>query len=174
MEGPGGRTQRDWDRMATMICSCRKEKKESRKMHKEKLTLATLCGGAVQEKVDRALEKVARNILDPNVVPDKKRTVTLKITLKPSEEDQEDVLVSADVSYTLAPEQGVGTSFFVSKDIENGKISIMEHRRGEIKGQLDFSDVGIVMEAEEDFDPETGEIMADEKGVLDFRAAKEG
>ena len=147
-------------------------------MHKEKLTLATICGGAVQEKVNRALEKVANNILDPNVVPDKKRTVTLKITLKPSAEDQEDVLVNADVSYQLSPEMGVTTSLYVSKDLKNGNISMMEHRRGEIKGQLDFSDVGITTgdEEYEDFDPETGEILQEETAtdILDFRKVKEG
>ena len=169
LTNPKGETQRDWDREATEQCSCRKESKK--KMHKEKLTLATLCGGAVQEKVDRALEKVARNILDPNVVQDKKRSVTLKLTLKPNAKDPEDVTVSADVSYTLSPEQGVDASLYVSKDIETGALSIMEHKKGEIKGQLSFTDVGITTE-EEDFDPETGEITQD--GVLDFRAAKEG
>lgn len=147
-------------------------------MHKEKLTLATICGGAVQEKVDRALEKVARNILDPNVVPDKKRTVTLKITLKPSDYDQENVVVTADVSYQLSPELGVQTNMFVSKDLTNGNISMMEHQRGEIKGQLDFSDVGITTgdEETEDFDPETGEILQEEPttDILDFRKVKEG
>ena len=146
-------------------------------MHKEKLTLATICGGAVQEKVDRALEKVARNILDPNVVPDKKRTVTLKITLKPSDYDQENVVVTADVSYQLSPEVGVQTNMFVSQDLTNGNISMMEHQRGEIKGQLDFSDVGITTGDEEieDFDPETGEILQEETtGILDFRRVKEG
>ena len=38
-------------------------------MHKERLTLATIGGGAVQERVDRALEKVAKNIMDPNTDP---------------------------------------------------------------------------------------------------------
>ncbi len=142
-------------------------------MHKEKLTLANLCGGAVQEKVDRALEKVARNILDPNVVPDKKRTVTLKITLKPSENDQEDVAVDASVSYQLSPEMGVQTSFYVSKDLKNDTVSVMEHRRGEIRGQLDFSDIEAQMEEEEEeFDPETGEILTEsdnDEQVIDFR-----
>ncbi|GEM_PF-325949 len=113
-------------------------------MHDERLTLASLCGGAVQEKVDRALEKVAKNILDPNTDPDKKRTITLKITLKPDENDNEDVKVNADVSYTLAPEIGVQTRFFVSRDIRDDRVIVMEHKKGEIKGQLDFNDIGMV------------------------------
>lgn len=174
---PSGKKQSEWDTIATDSCECQKKRKRG-PMHKEKLTLATICGGAVQEKVNRALEKVANNILDPNVVPDKKRTVTLKITLKPSAEDQEDVLVNADVSYQLSPEMGVTTSLYVSKDLKNGNISMMEHRRGEIKGQLDFSDVGITTgdEEYEDFDPETGEILQEETAtdILDFRKVREG
>lgn len=160
-------------------------------MHDERLTLATLCGGAVQEKVDRALEKVAKNILDPNTDPGKKRSITLKITMKPDEKDTEDVEVNADVSYTLAPEIGVQTRFFVNKDLQNDRVTVMEHKKGEIRGQLDFSDIGLLAEpskgapqpqvqiykneeAETDertFDPETGEIMETGKvsSVLDFR-----
>ena len=175
---PKGSKQSEWDTIATNMCECQKRKRGKKAMHKEKLTLATICGGAVQEKVDRALEKVARNILDPNVAPDKKRSVTLKITLKPSDEDQEDVIVSADVTYQLAPELGVSTNMFVSKDLKSGNIHMMEHRRGEIKGQLDFSDVGIVTgdDEMEDFDPETGEILQEESAtdILDFRKVKEG
>ena len=139
-------------------------------MHNEILTLANICGGAVQEKVNRALEKVAENILDPNTDAGKKRTITLKITLKPDEDDREDVEVNADVSYTLAADVGVATQFFVNKDLTNGRVTVMEHKKGEIRGQLDFSDL-------EDFDPEMGEIYGGaeeqaekpEKPVLDFR-----
>lgn len=107
-------------------------------MHKERLTLATIGGGAVQERVDRALEKVAKNIMDPNTDPGKKRVITLKITMKPDEDDREDVEVSADVQVSLAPEMGVSTHFFVSKDLKTDKVSVMEHRKGEIRGQLDI------------------------------------
>lgn len=120
-------------------------------MHNERLTLATLCGGAVQEKV-------ANNILDPNTDPGKKRTITLKITLKPEDDDPEDVAVSAEVTYTLAPDAGVQTQFFVNKDLEDGRVTVMEHKRGEIRGQLDFSDIMDEEEAEGEPAP-----------VIDFR-----
>ena len=115
-------------------------------MHNERLTLATICGGAVQEKVDRALGKVVENILDPNTDSEKKRTITLKITMKPNEHDYEDVNVTADVSYTLAPDLGVQTQFFVNKDLQDGHVTVMEHRRGEIRGQLDFNDLEMMMD----------------------------
>ena len=136
-------------------------------MHKEKLTLATIGGGAVQERVDRTLEKVARNIMDPNTDPGKKRVITLKITMKPDEDDREDVEVSADVQVSLAPEMGVSTHFFVSKDLKSDRVSVMEHRKGEIRGQLDFSDVGIVSESDEDTEESTTEAT-----IMDFRKKK--
>lgn len=146
-------------------------------MHDERLTLATLCGGAVQEKVDRALEKVAKNILDPNTDPGKKRTITLKIVMKPDDDDNEDVQVSADVTYTLAPEVGVKTRFFVNKDLKNDRVTVMEHKKGEIRGQLDFSDIGLSAPAQsapdlaEEVDTETGEIIESSQtsAILDFR-----
>lgn len=142
-------------------------------MHKEKLTLATICGGAVQEKVDRALEKVANNILDPNTDPGKKRTITLKITMKPDEKDNEDVEVNADVTYSLAPEVGVQTRFYVNKDLIHDRVTVMEHKKGEIKGQLDFSDLegNEYQNIQPDIDLKTGEVVEEEseKSILDFR-----
>lgn len=143
-------------------------------MQEERLTLASLCGGAVQEKVDRALEKVANNILDPNTEPKKKRVITLKITLKPDQSDYEDVQVSADVTYTLAPELGIQTRFFVNKDLRNDKVTVMEHKKGEIRGQLDFNDIGLTPEptTKRTVDTETGEIMEESEKVgqvVDFR-----
>lgn len=148
-------------------------------MHNETLTLATICGGAVQEKVDRALEKVAKNILDPNTDPGKKRVITLKITLKPKDDDPEDVEVNADVTYTLAPEIGVQTQFFVNKDLKYGKVTVMEHKRGEIKGQLDFTDLGILpgpvgskepVQEEPEDEEDAVEVQAEAVGeVIDFR-----
>lgn len=140
-------------------------------MHKEKLTLATICGGAVQEKVDRALEKVARNILDPNTDPSKKRTVTLKLVFKPDDNDIEDVEVSAEVTTSLAPEVGVKTRLYVNNDLKTKCVTVMEHQRGEIKGQLDFSDIGFLQEKAEqeadDYDPDIDDEM--DTGILDFR-----
>ena len=143
-------------------------------MQEERLTLASLCGGAVQEKVDRALEKVANNILDPNTDPKKKRVITLKITLKPDASDFEDVQVSADVTYTLAPELGIQTRFFVNKDLRSDKVTVMEHKKGEIRGQLDFNDIGLTSEptTKRTVDTETGEIVEESRKdgqVLDFR-----
>lgn len=142
----------------------------------ERLNLASICGGAVQEKVDRALEKVAKNILDPNTEAKKKRTITLKITMEPDEDDREDVKVSSEVAYTLAPETGVQTQFFMYKDLQSGRVTVTEHRKGEIKGQLSFSDMGTILERKAQQEKVNQEMEAREypdeeinQSVLDFR-----
>lgn len=131
-----------------------------------KLTLASLFGGALQEKVNRALYKVAENILDPNTAAKTKRVVTIKLSLLPNEKDREDVLIHADVTYTLAPEDGVASSMYMQRDIDTGRVTVAEYQRGEVKGQLDFGDIGLFSDDEEEVDMETGEII---NKVVDIR-----
>lgn len=135
-------------------------------MKEERLTLATLCGGALQEKVDRALQKVADNILDPNTDADKKRVITLKLTFKPKADDREDVAVATEVQVALASETGTATQVFVTKDLASGHISVLEHRKGEIRGQIDFDDLGMTIESAETEDDNEAE------GLIDLRKQK--
>lgn len=82
----------------------------------EKLTLASMCAGGVQERIDRALAKISDNILDLNTDAKKKRTLDIKIVLTPSEDDREDVAVEVQTSVKLAPEMGLKTQLFINKD----------------------------------------------------------
>lgn len=141
-------------------------RKDKQMRKKDRLTLANLCGGEVQRMVDRALDAVGKNISDPNMDPKKVREVNIKIKLAPKEDDPEDVRVSVSVTKTLAAEQPIKTDFYVTKDLRTGNISIQEHRRGEIKGQMSLDDI------DEDFDPETGEILTESKVTEFERRAK--
>lgn len=49
----------------------------------EKLTLASMCAGGVQERIDRALAKISDNILDLNTDAKKKRVLDVKSLLLP-------------------------------------------------------------------------------------------
>lgn len=142
------------------------EKREERPMRKKnRLTLANICGGTVQEMVDRALDAVGKNITDPNMDPKKVREVNIKIKLAPREDDPEDVKVGVFVTKTLAHEQPAKTEFYVTKDLKTGSVSIQEHRKGEIKGQMSLDEM-------EEFDPETGEIFTEDKVTEFERRAK--
>lgn len=111
-------------------------------MKGEKLTLATLFGGELQEQADRCLARIGDNIMDPNTDPEKKRSLTIKLIFKPIEGEREDVAVSYETSVSLAPEMGGSTQMFINKDLGSGRISMVEHHCGVIRGQLDFGDMG--------------------------------
>lgn len=135
-------------------------------MAKEIMTLASLCDGAVQERVNHALQKVSENVLDPNTDPKKKRSITLTLSFEPNPDDREDVSVDVSVGVKLAPETGLKTQFFLSKNLDSGMVSITEHAKGQIKGQLSFEDLDVPDKsvapptAEElGCDPDTGEIL---------------
>ena len=135
----------------------------------EKMTMTSICSGAVQEKVDRAIQAVADNILDPNTDAKKKRSITMKIVFQPNEDDREDVSVHVDVTRSLAPEAGVKTQLFIAKDIESGALTVQEHQHGMIKGQLDFGDMEELYGEIEDDGTEETEPEDDNASVIDFR-----
>lgn len=90
--------------------------------------------------------------MDPNTDARKKRSITIKITFVPNDDDREDITVLVDVAKSLAPDVGVKTQLFVAKDLATGAITVQEHQRGEIKGQLSFDD--LEEDAEEDEEPD--------------------
>lgn len=125
------------------------------------LTVENLCGGAVQERINRAIKQVVDNILDPNTDPKKKREIDLKLIFSPNEDDREDVSVEARVTTKTASEQGVTTQLYISKDPGNGNINVTEYIKGAIKGQMTLDELGLLV-------PEGEEAK---KGVVDFRKA---
>ena len=78
----------------------------------EIVSLETLNGGAVVERFNIALQEVLDNIIDPNTVATKERSIVLKITLKP-DEDRELCAVKITSEAKLAPIAPLGTHFFI-------------------------------------------------------------
>lgn len=150
-------------------------------MAKEQMTIASMCGGGVQERINRALAKISENILDPNTESKKKRTLDIKIELTPSEDDREDVAIEVHTSTKLAPEIGLKTQMFINKDIKTGVTTLTEHAKGAIKGQLTLDDMGYLFNDDEPTadelgcNSETGEIIEEEpiknNSVISLRAA---
>ena len=123
------------------------------------LTVESLCGGAVQERINRAIKQVVDNILDPHTDPKKKREINLKLVFSPNEDDREDVSVEARVTTKIASEQGVTTQLYVTKDPGNGKVNVTEYVKGAIKGQMTLDELGLLVEE--------GKEVKD--GVVNFR-----
>lgn len=129
----------------------------------QKVELAELVGGALQEKFENSLERVLRNMLDVNTPYRDKRSITIKLSFAQNER-RDDVKVHIDVTEKLAPEGALETSFAIGKDLGTGEVMAEEYGK-QIKGQLTLNDVKPqLQEIDEDraVDTTTGE-------VVDFR-----
>lgn len=138
------------------------------------ISLKDLAGGALQEKVNQAFEKVMQNMQDPNTPWKNKRKINLILTFEQNE-DRTDCTCDISVDTKLASVKPVSTKFSTQRDLVTGQIYAEEYGPG-IKGQMSFDDVEWKTEektVEVDgkiVDTETGEIVKD--SVIDLRAAK--
>lgn len=95
--------------------------------------LSDISEGAVQEKIDREMKRVAANIIDPNTDPKKKRKLTLTMTLTPNA-DRRTINVDTEVKSTLAPQVPVSTTMMTGRDMNTGEIAVNELLSG-VAGQ---------------------------------------
>jgi len=78
------------------------------------VTLATLADGAASELFQSELERVLRNIQDPNTDAKQKRTITLTVTFAPDEE-REIGAVSVKAAAKLAGLKGAKTHVYFGR-----------------------------------------------------------
>ncbi|MZZ66994.1 hypothetical protein GUI59_19290 [Enterococcus raffinosus] len=117
-------------------------------MVKNRVLLSELNEGALQERFDFELEQVTKNILDPNTDPDKKRKITIDITVL-SDEYHEDMVFDCQIKSKLAPRENVSSRVLIGKNAK-GEVVTNELKSGQ-RGQMYF-------------DPEDSELK-DDKGT---------
>lgn len=78
------------------------------------LTLANVANGAATELFESELARVVENILDPNTDAESKRTITLKVTIKPDESRRECSL-RVEASSKIAACKPAGGVIFVGR-----------------------------------------------------------
>jgi len=105
------------------------------------MDLSRLAEGAVQERINEELQKVAQNIMDPNTEWKKVRKVTLTISVSP-DESREIGLVGIEAKSSLAPAKGIATTFMFGTSRE-GKAVANELVSG-VKNQLMIDNDGDV------------------------------
>lgn len=132
----------------------------------QKVELAELVGGALQEKFQSSLNKVFENLLDRNTSYKARRSITIKLSFDQNE-DRNDVKVQIDVSEKLAPQGAIETAFVFGKDLRTNEIMLEEYGK-QIKGQMSLSDLQQYEETDDgrQVDTETGEIT---DKVIDLR-----
>lgn len=142
-----------------------------------KVELQNIVGGALQEKFEKAFEKVVENMQDANTSFRIKRGINIKLSFSQNEM-RDEVLCDIDVVEKLAPQAAMRTQFAVGKDLRTGELYAEEFGK-QIKGQMSINDYvdpepkKSEPKAEEVngkmVDTETGEIVTD--NVVDFRKA---
>lgn len=88
------------------------------------IDISSIGGGALAEKVNIELRKLAENVMDPNTKPDAVRTLTIQIKIKPDETRQIGAS-EINVKSALAPAKGIPTSFVFDFD-KDGKAVVKE------------------------------------------------
>lgn len=132
----------------------------------EHINLETFAGGAFTVQMNRAMEKVMKNIQDPNTDAKVARKITVTVAFKPNE--ARNFITTGVVTKTsLAPELGAVTAMTCGTDLATGKVEAMEIGK-EIPGQLSFADEPV----EPEVDEETGEILNTNK-IVDLRKVRE-
>ncbi|MDI5952704.1 hypothetical protein QLV94_03225 [Streptococcus equi subsp. zooepidemicus] len=105
-----------------------------------KLDLSAIGEGGLQEKVDKELEKVFDNILDPNTDVKTARKLTITLTMK-ADDTRQTVSTAMEVKSTLAPQKGVATTVLVGQ--KDGKVYANELKSA-MPGQIYFDDQAVV------------------------------
>lgn len=103
-----------------------------------------LAGGAMAERINRELNKVAENVLDPNTKAEAVRTVTISIKIKPNEARQIGQ-TDIEVKSSLAPAKGVPTQFVFDFDRE-GNAVLKELNLSNDRDQMALNDAGDVVD----------------------------
>lgn len=132
-----------------------------------KVELQEVVGGALQEKFDKAFQRVVENLQDPNTSFKVKRKITIQLDFVQNEA-RDDVHVEINVVDKLAPQAPMQTAFSIGKDLRTGEVYAEEYGK-QIKGQMNIGD----LKTEEKVDSETEEVVSnEEKGtVVNFRKA---
>lgn len=131
-----------------------------------KLDLSQIGEGGLQEKVDKELEKVIVNILDPNTETKTARKLVITLTRK-SDDTRQTVSTTMEVKSTLAPQKAIATTVLVGQD--DNQVYANE-LKSSMPGQTYFDDKAILR-------TDVGEPIEDiEKGinndVIDFNKQK--
>jgi len=93
-------------------------------MEEDKVTLAGIKGGAVEEMFQRALEKTLENMSDLNTDTKTARKIMIEVTLTPNE-DRDTVAIEAKVNTKLPADKPETTTFYMGR--VGGKFIAREH-----------------------------------------------
>ncbi len=101
--------------------------------------LSELAGGQLQEKFDREVTRVFKNLQDPNTPYGDSRKIVITISFKQTEM-RDDAKVDISVISKLASVISAKTYFAMGKDLKTGEVLVNEYGR-QIPGQMSIADM---------------------------------
>ena len=122
--------------------------------------LETFAGGELSRQINRDIEAVMRNVVDPNTDVKAKRKITVTIEFKPNEQ-RNFITTKVNSKPTLAPALGAVTALGVQQNLTSGAIDVAE-----IGSKMPEATVKVEGKT---VDTETGEIMEKGSKVVDLR-----
>lgn len=102
--------------------------------------------GALKSRFNREMEKVVKNMKDPNTSYKDVRKITITLTFKQDEERNAAACV-VEVNSKLAKTKSFETNFGIGQDLKNGQYLAKEYNN-QIPGQLGLEDMGNASEEE--------------------------
>lgn len=107
----------------------------------KQIDINNLAGGAMAERINRELTKVAENILDPNTDPKSARTITVTIKIKP-DDAREIGMTDIQVKSSLAPAKAIPAKFVFDFDMEGN--AVMAELKSHDRDQMRIDDDGTI------------------------------
>ena len=100
--------------------------------------LENLAGGAVAEKIDRAIEQIVRNIQDPNTEAKIKRRLNIAVDFAPGNTRQV-ASIKVAVTTKFAPAEAIDTQILMGVDMLTGELGVKEIG-DQVSGQMSLAD----------------------------------
>ena len=141
------------------------------------ITFENLNNGELAEKFCMALAQIGYNLKDPNMDPNAKREMTIKIVFKPTGGGA--LNAEVDVKTKLAGFRKSSTTLLIGQDLRTGRIEISECGGTQTPTQFNAPAYAVQTETippqtfqhEPEFDRDTGEIYEPQRGPIDLRTA---
>jgi len=90
----------------------------------EEKSILEMARGAIAERADYEMARIIENILDPNTMPTKKRTLTITIDITP-DMDRRNLVMSCTAKSKLEATNPVSAALYVTNG-EVGSMSVVE------------------------------------------------